>query len=225
MKCKFCDNQARYMGFFGYLCAEHKKEKCDDPQDRLAAKALENATKTRYAEGRKKVEPRDRKNRSQATKQRLLEQAGFECHYCHKPVPTLEDVVFDHKTPISRYGEDTEENLAVACKRCDFIKGNCTEQEFRNRGLGVNRKKPYGGGKGTPKTRRFLNIKMRRMGKASRTRDILIRVLNGERVDISTYPRYVNPRRRQDKLFNTIRKHARDYDFLKMEGTEIWKCK
>lgn len=176
-------------------------------------------------EEKRRVDPKDRKSRPRETKLRLLSQAGFRCHYCRKPIEKVEDMSLDHKTPLSRYGEDTEDNLAVSCKRCDFIKGNCTEKEFRARGMGKNRNRPFGTGKGMPKTMRFLRIRIREMRYGSRTRDILTRVLRGEIVDIATYPKYVNPRHRADKLAWKIRKYARDYDFLKMEGTKIWKCR
>lgn len=134
----------------------------------------------------------------------------------------------DHMTPLARGGADTLENIAVTCARCDFIKGTMTKAEFLHANCGVGRDHPFGTKKGAPKTMRFLKYRMHKMAKdrpESRTLDILRRVFRGEHVNISEYPKYVNPRERTDTLVQKMRKLAREYDFLRFEDGIIWKCK
>ena len=166
-----------------------------------------------------------RKRVPKEKREKMLAAAGFACFYCHCPLPTIDKMRIDHKIPLSRGGPDNDGNRAVSCERCDFIKGNATAEEFKARGLGRDRKRPFGAGKGMPKTMRFLRMRMRAMRPESRTKDILIRVLNGERVDITAYPAYINPRHRYDRLPGKIRSFVRDYDFLKFENGVLWKCK
>lgn len=56
------------------------------------------------------------------------EQNGL-CYYCG--VNLKDDRHIEHKTPISRGGSNTKENLALSCPLCDWRKNNKTEQEFR----------------------------------------------------------------------------------------------
>lgn len=171
------------------------------------------------------VEPKDRKRHTRDKRERMLAAVGYQCHYCRSFIKDISEMRIDHKTPLSRGGSDGPENLAVTCVRCDYIKGNATEAEFRARGLGKERKRPFGAGKGMPKTMRFLRIQMRNMREGSRTRDILTRALAGEHVRIADYPVYINPRQRYDRLPGKLRRMARDYDFLRFENGVVWKCK
>ncbi|HEY7308307.1 MAG TPA: HNH endonuclease [Gemmataceae bacterium] len=61
----------------------------------------------------------------------LLELLTASPCCCFCKMPTGWDVSLDHKTPTSRGGKDALENLAVACRRCNGIKGALTEGEFR----------------------------------------------------------------------------------------------
>lgn len=174
---------------------------------------------------KKKIEPKERKSRSKMEKEDFYHKANGKCYYCKKFIPSPNEMILDHKIPISRYGSDEDENIAVACKRCDHIKGTFTEKEFRAHNLGYGRKKPFGHGKGMPPTMRSLRIIMSNMRPESRTKKILTRVLNGERVNITEYPRYVNPRRNGDRLRIKLKTYSNKYAFLKMEGMEIWKSR
>lgn len=174
------------------------------------------------------VDPKDRKRFSVEKRARMLAAAGYQCHYCRKPIKTTQDMHLDHKTPLARGGTDSIENIAVACVRCDFIKGVLNEREFLRSRCGEGRTRPFGAGRGMPKTIGFLRAKMRKMEQdnpASRTLDILRRVLRGERVRVADYPTYINPRHRQDSLYRTIKHYAKSYDFLQFEDGEVWKCK
>lgn len=51
------------------------------------------------------------------------------CEYCRLPVGW--DLQLDHRTPIARSGRHELANLAVCCSRCNSIKGQLTEGEFR----------------------------------------------------------------------------------------------
>jgi 5-methylcytosine-specific restriction endonuclease McrA len=58
-----------------------------------------------------------------------LARAELQCAYCRLPVGW--DFQIDHRTPTSRGGKHALSNLAVACARCNQIKGKLTEQEYR----------------------------------------------------------------------------------------------
>jgi 5-methylcytosine-specific restriction endonuclease McrA len=51
------------------------------------------------------------------------------CYLCLNPISIKEDNL-EHKTPLSRGGNNDYNNLAVACRKCNFRKNNKTEEEF-----------------------------------------------------------------------------------------------
>lgn len=58
----------------------------------------------------------------------LKKKLGERCVYCkcnNKLVLTI-----DHKTPLIRGGEDTDENKHIACFVCNQVKGPLTHEEF-----------------------------------------------------------------------------------------------
>ena len=83
--------------------------------------------------------------------------------------------------------------------------------------LGKGRKIPFGSGPCRKTTIGTLRGRLRRMKKTSRTKSIIERALNGDDVDVSEYPRYVNPRRSNDRLLLTLRQYARKYDIFSFE--------
>lgn len=52
------------------------------------------------------------------------------CWYCRVPL-TLAEAEKDHLTPLSRGGEDEIRNIVPACGPCNRLKGELTEEEFR----------------------------------------------------------------------------------------------
>lgn len=61
---------------------------------------------------------------------RLYEKNEF-CHYCKVKLPK-EDIVFDHKIPLSRNGLHSIDNIAICCRDCNSLKGTRTDVEFQN---------------------------------------------------------------------------------------------
>lgn len=60
------------------------------------------------------------------TRKNLLHRDGHSCQYCGY---SGDDLTLDHVIPRSRGGQDTWENIAVACVRCNVKKGNRTPKE------------------------------------------------------------------------------------------------
>lgn len=63
-------------------------------------------------------------------------RAGMRCYYCLKPLSLipgehLEIATKDHLTPVSRGGSDCIDNIVPACFRCNRMKGDMDEREFR----------------------------------------------------------------------------------------------
>lgn len=56
----------------------------------------------------------------------LVESCGGRCFYCHEAKPLTRD----HKVPLVRGGSDAIENIAPACRSCNFRKGRKTADEF-----------------------------------------------------------------------------------------------
>lgn len=55
---------------------------------------------------------------------------GRRCEYCGKEIGLFE-FHGDHRTPVSRGGSDSIDNIAVACKGCNLDKGSLTAEEYR----------------------------------------------------------------------------------------------
>lgn len=51
------------------------------------------------------------------------------CYYCNKPL-TKQDIVFDHKIPLSKGGSHTIDNICICCSDCNNLKGIRTDTEF-----------------------------------------------------------------------------------------------
>lgn len=60
----------------------------------------------------------------------LWDTSGGRCWYCHTEIPR-EKLEFDHRIPVSRGGRTEKQNMVVACKPCNRLKGEMAEQEFQ----------------------------------------------------------------------------------------------
>jgi len=67
-----------------------------------------------------------RKNIPQAMRLAVVKRCGIACHYCGRKT-TKQNRHLDHLLPVEAGGQNTEENLVVACKRCNTEKG---KQEY-----------------------------------------------------------------------------------------------
>jgi 5-methylcytosine-specific restriction endonuclease McrA len=57
---------------------------------------------------------------SEFTKKYVRNRADYLCEYCHSPEKiSASRFTIDHLQPRSLGGSDTEENLALACNRCN----------------------------------------------------------------------------------------------------------
>lgn len=53
----------------------------------------------------------------------IIRRDNGQCHLCHSYPPPSE-ISIDHLVPLSLGGDDTPENTAVACRRCNTQRGN-----------------------------------------------------------------------------------------------------
>ncbi|PIC72137.1 hypothetical protein CSV67_02635 [Sporosarcina sp. P2] len=60
---------------------------------------------------------------------KLLYDTDPCCHYCRIPL-NREDIVFDHKQPLSREGKHEINNIAISCSDCNNLKGIRNIEEF-----------------------------------------------------------------------------------------------
>lgn len=60
---------------------------------------------------------------------KLLYDTDPCCYYCKIPL-NRENIVFDHKQPLSREGKHEIINIAISCDDCNNLKGIRNEEEF-----------------------------------------------------------------------------------------------
>lgn len=70
-----------------------------------------------------------RKKTLKAFRHELEKQLAY-CHYCGKYVEKKDRTV-DHKVPVSKGGGDGIENLVLACKDCNGLKGSMSYRQFK----------------------------------------------------------------------------------------------
>jgi HNH endonuclease len=72
---------------------------------------------------------------SERLRQQIALAAGYRCEYCKTSSNiTGTPLVIDHIFPRSLGGEDSLENLAAACYRCNLLKGTKTSVRSPNTG-------------------------------------------------------------------------------------------
>lgn len=59
----------------------------------------------------------------------IYEAYGTPCKYCGRTL-TIQNLVIDHKVPISKDGASNKDNLQVICKTSNGMKGSLTEEHF-----------------------------------------------------------------------------------------------
>ncbi|WP_318614998.1 HNH endonuclease [Sporosarcina sp. YIM B06819] len=62
---------------------------------------------------------------------KLLYDTDPCCYYCRVSLDR-ENIVFDHKQPLSREGKHEINNIAISCEDCNNLKGIRNETEFHN---------------------------------------------------------------------------------------------
>ena len=64
--------------------------------------------------------------------EKLKEKQKGRCYYCGKKLNMIDtgEHHVDHKTPVSRGGNNNIDNLVLACKQCNKEKYNKTEEEY-----------------------------------------------------------------------------------------------
>lgn len=72
----------------------------------------------------------ERLNFTQKQRRRFFAQNGPHCYYCGLKL-SVTAFRIEHKTPLSRGGNNTKENRALSCLGCDTDKENRTVEEFR----------------------------------------------------------------------------------------------
>ncbi len=58
----------------------------------------------------------------------MLKEQNFTCKYCEKP---LIEYHIDHVIPLCKGGDNSKENLVIACPKCNLSKGGKLLSEWR----------------------------------------------------------------------------------------------
>lgn len=75
-------------------------------------------------------------NRPESWRRSFIAQHGARCHYCNRAGsldegPGQRPWHVDHMNPLARGGADSEENLTLACKRCNTSKHATPYEDFK----------------------------------------------------------------------------------------------
>lgn len=69
----------------------------------------------------------------QCIKKKLVAENGLQCTYCGRVPPECNPFHLDHILPIKQGGDDSEENLTLACARCNMKKGALTLKQWHKK--------------------------------------------------------------------------------------------
>lgn len=81
--------------------------------------------------------PIARISRPQSWRHAFIREHGYRCHYCNRFAGSVEAGPdgkpwhVDHKHALAAGGEDVEENLTLACERCNSLKHTLPYENFR----------------------------------------------------------------------------------------------
>ena len=75
-------------------------------------------------------------NRPESWRRSFIARHGARCHYCNRAGsldegPGQRPWHVDHMNPLARGGADSEENLTLACKRCNIAKNATPYEDFK----------------------------------------------------------------------------------------------
>lgn len=75
-------------------------------------------------------------SRPESWRRSFIAQNGARCHYCNRTGsldegPGQRPWHVDHMNPLARGGADSEENLTLACKRCNIAKNATPYEDFK----------------------------------------------------------------------------------------------
>ena len=65
----------------------------------------------------------------------MLKEQNFTCKYCEKP---LVEYHVDHVVPLCKGGDNSKENLVIACPKCNLSKGGKLLSEWHKQSLVLN---------------------------------------------------------------------------------------
>jgi CRISPR/Cas system Type II protein with McrA/HNH and RuvC-like nuclease domain len=115
-RCDFCDDLFSETGFSSI----HEKEKdihiCEKCIDKFYNHF--NSDCSNYYEIKRKIIP-------ESLKLEIYERDNYKCRYCG----SVDNLTIDHIIPVIHGGENTKDNLVIACKSCNTRKGARTLKE------------------------------------------------------------------------------------------------
>jgi 5-methylcytosine-specific restriction endonuclease McrA len=109
-------------------CSECKKKICVINTQNYNKKHPETKLKSRIISSKRRALKRSTTSKNINKYIENLFIITKSCYYC----PSNVNLTIEHKTPLSRGGTHTEDNIVLACAKCNFKKHTKTEQEFRN---------------------------------------------------------------------------------------------
>lgn len=71
------------------------------------------------------ADPYKRKAIKESKRRKIFERDAYQCRYCGSDL----NLVIDHVTPHTRTQDDSEDNLATACAKCNGKKKDRTPEE------------------------------------------------------------------------------------------------
>lgn len=69
--------------------------------------------------------------RRRRIKKELITENGKKCGYCFR-LQNKKDLTLDHIQPLCKGGTDTKDNMILACKECNEVKGSMDIDEWIN---------------------------------------------------------------------------------------------
>lgn len=116
-------------------CARNILERCSK-EDRRAKTQTYRDNNREWWRNLHRITQFNRRNKIKAVSDGTVTKEFIErtydirhCYYCKKIIPK-EHRTLEHKHPLSKGGRHVATNITMACRRCNFSKGDKTEKEF-----------------------------------------------------------------------------------------------